>query len=79
MAQIHLDGPCESDCIKHLQSMKTCDGMYLIVLASDGHKNISKLWSRLPRHIWRAVTSHGPRWAEYRQREGWRVTKEEPK
>jgi len=79
MDRISISEPSETGAIRYLQSVKTSDGMYLVVLASDGHKNITKLRARLPRNIWRAVTSHGPRWAEYRDRIGWHVTKEEPK
>lgn len=79
MTRFHLSDPCEQDAVTHLQHVRTAGGMYLIVLASDGRKNIEKLRHREGRHIWRAQTSHGTRWAEFIDRVGWRVTKEEPK
>jgi hypothetical protein len=79
MQRFHLDGPCESDAVKHLQATRTSDGSYLVVLSSEGRQNVAKLRSREPRHIWRAVTVHGVRWVEYRGSVGWTITKEEPK
>jgi hypothetical protein len=79
MKRFHLSAPNQEDCIRKLQSIRTSDGMFLVVLASDGKKNVTKLIRREPRHIWHAQTSHGERWAEWREMGGWVIAKEEPR
>lgn len=79
MKRFHMvEIPVESDAVAKLQHVRVDGGMYLVVLASGGAKNICNV-RRPGRHIWRAETSHGRRWAEWRAREGWTISKEEPK
>jgi hypothetical protein len=79
MKYFHLTVPNQEDCVRKLQSIRTSDGMFLVVLASDKKKNITKLVRREPRHIWHAQTSHGERWAEWRDGVGWTIWKWEPR
>ena len=77
MTRFHMDAPNENDAVLRIQSVKTDTGR-LVISSKDGRKNVARCGG-IDRHLWRAETSHGTRWAEWKHGIGWTVTREEPR